>query len=107
MKKCPFCGGMGIVREGTVFSKVECDKCGATTKYCSNRREAVGLWEMRDTDWQMDECDSWSQLEDDATMSPEAYVTKVLHGNVPYQDCKAELMALDIVKRARKLAQEE
>ena len=104
MNKCPFCGGNGVVKSGTLFFKVECDNCGASTKYCSSREDAISMWEMRDNGG--DEAgDSWEKLEDEATMS--AYVTKVLRVDTSYYGCDTEMMAKDLVRRAKRLANEK
>ena len=106
MNKCPFCGGNGVVKSGTLFFKVECDNCGASTKYCSSREDAISMWEMRDDGGNEAE-DNWEKLEDEATMSPGAYVTKVLRVDTSYYGCDTEMMAKDLVRRAKRLADEK
>lgn len=102
MNKCPFCGGSGVVKSGALLFKVECDNCGASTKYCSSREDAISLWQMRNDDDEVE--DTWDKLEDEATMTPSAYVTKVLRVDSSYYGCDTEMMAKDIVMRAKKLA---
>ena len=102
MNKCPFCGGSGIVKSGALLFKVECDNCGASTKYCSSREDAISLWQMRNDDDEVE--DTWDKLEDEATMTPSAYVTKVLRVDSSYYGCDTEMMAKDLVMRAKKLA---
>lgn len=103
MNRCPFCGGSGVVKSGTLFFKVECDNCGASTKYCSSRKDAIDLWNMRDDDEDKVE-DSWDRLEDEATLSPCVYTRKVLCIDTSYYGCDAEMMAQDLVRRAKRLA---
>lgn len=102
MNKCPFCGGSGVVKSGALLFKVECDNCGASTKYCSSREDAISLWQMRNDDDEVE--DTWDKLEDEATMTPSAYVTKVLRVDSSYYGCDTEMMAKDLVIRAKKLA---
>ena len=102
MNRCPFCGGSGVVKSGALLFKVECDNCGASTKYCSSREDAISLWQMRNDDDEIE--DTWDKLEDEATMTPSAYVTKVLRVDSSYYGCDTEMMAKDIVMRAKKLA---
>lgn len=102
MNKCPFCGGSGVVKSGALLFKVECDNCGASTKYCSSREDAISLWQMRNDDDEVE--DTWDKLEDEATMTPSAYVTKVLRVDSSYYGCDTEMMAKDLVMRAKKLA---
>ena len=47
LKRCPFCGGHADVEQGAVFYRVRCDKCGAHTRYCRTRADAIDLWEQR------------------------------------------------------------
>ena len=102
MNRCPFCGGSGVVKSGALLFKVECDNCGASTKYCSSREDAISLWQMRNDDDEVK--DTWDKLEDEATMTPSAYVTKVLRVDSSYYGCDTEMMAKDLVMRAKKLA---
>ena len=102
MNRCPFCGGSGVVKSGAFLFKVECDNCGASTKYCSSREDAISLWQMRNNDDEVE--DTWDKLEDEATMTPSAYVTKVLRVDSSYYGCDTEMMAKDLVMRAKKLA---
>ena len=102
MNRCPFCGGSGVVKSGALLFKVECDNCGASTKYCSSREDAISLWQMRNDDDEIE--DTWDKLEDEATMTPSAYVTKVLRVDSSYYGCDTEMMAKDLVMRAKKLA---
>ena len=102
MNRCPFCGGSGVVKSGALLFKVECDNCGASTKYCSSREDAISLWQMRNDDDEVE--DTWDKLEDEATMTPSAYVTKVLRVDSSYYGCDTEMMAKDLVMRAKKLA---
>ena len=102
MNKCPFCGGSGVVKSGALLFKVECDNCGASTKYCSSREDAISFWQMRNDDDEVE--DTWDKLEDEATMTPSAYVTKVLRVDSLYYGCDTEMMAKDLVMRAKKLA---
>lgn len=102
MNRCPFCGGSGVVKNGALLFKVECDNCGASTKYCSSREDAISLWQMRNDDDEVE--DTWDKLEDEATMTPSAYVTKVLRVDSSYYGCDTEMMAKDLVTRAKKLA---
>ena len=102
MNRCPFCGGSGVVKSGALLFKVECDNCGASTKYCSSREDAISLWQMRNDDYEVE--DTWDKLEDEATMTPSAYVTKVLRVDSSYYGCDTEMMAKDLVMRAKKLA---
>lgn len=102
MNRCPFCGGSGVVKSGALLFKVECDNCGASTKYCSSREDAISLWQMRNDDDEVE--DTWDKLEDEATMTPSAYVTKVLRVDSLYYGCDTEMMAKDLVMRAKKLA---
>ena len=102
MNRCPFCGGSGVVKSGALLFKVECDNCGASTKYCSSREDAISLWQMRNDADEIE--DTWDKLEDEATMTPSAYVTKVLRVDSSYYGCDTEMMAKDIVMRAKKLA---
>lgn len=102
MNRCPFCGGSGVVKSGALLFKVECDNCGASTKYCSSREDAISLWQMRNDDNEVE--DTWDKLEDEATMTPSAYVTKVLRVDSSYYGCDTEMMAKDLVMRAKKLA---
>ena len=102
MNKCPFCGGSGVVKSGALLFKVECDNCGASTKYCSSREDAISMWQMRNDDDEVE--DTWDKLEDEATMTPSAYVTKVLRVDSSYYGCDTEMMAKDLVMRAKKLA---
>lgn len=48
LSRCPFCGGHADVDDGVVMYRVVCDKCGASTKYCKRRSDAIELWEERD-----------------------------------------------------------
>ena len=64
------------------------------------------MWEMRDDGGDEAE-DNWEKLEDEATMSPGAYVTKVLRVDTSYYGCDTEMMAKDLVRRAKRLANEE
>ena len=102
MNRCPFCGGSGVVKSGALLFKVECDNCGASTKYCSSREDAISLWQMRNDDDEVE--DTWDKLEDEATMTPSAYVTKVLRVDSSYYGCDTDMMAKDLVMRAKKLA---
>lgn len=102
MNRCPFCGGSGVVKSGALLFKVECDNCGASTKYCSSREDAISLWQIRNDDDEVE--DTWDKLEDEATMTPSAYVTKVLRVDSSYYGCDTEMMAKDLVMRAKKLA---
>lgn len=102
MNRCPFCGGSGVVKSGALLFKVECDNCGASTKYCSSREDAISLWQMRNDDDEVE--DTWDKLEDEATMTPSAYVTKVLRVDSSYYGCDTEMMAKDLVMRAKRLA---
>lgn len=102
MNRCPFCGGSGVVKSGALLFKVECDNCGASTKYCSSREDAISMWQMRNDDDEVE--DTWDKLEDEATMTPSAYVTKVLRVDSSYYGCDTEMMAKDLVMRAKKLA---
>ena len=102
MNRYPFCGGSGVVKNGDLLFKVECDNCGASTKYCSSREDAISLWQMRNDDDEVE--DTWDKLEDEATMTPSAYVTKVLRVDSSYYGCDTEMMAKDLVMRAKKLA---
>lgn len=102
MNRCPFCGGSGVVKSGALLFKIECDNCGASTKYCSSREDAISLWQMRNDDDEVK--DTWDKLEDEATMTPSAYVTKVLRVDSSYYGCDTEMMAKDLVMRAKKLA---
>lgn len=47
LSRCPFCGGHADVDDGAVLYRVVCDKCGASTKYCKRRSDAIELWEER------------------------------------------------------------
>lgn len=47
MKKCPFCGGIPSLMEGTKFSKIECSRCGCRTNYCFSAKEAIDIWDSR------------------------------------------------------------
>lgn len=68
LSRCPFCGGHADVDDGAVLYRIVCDKCGAGTKYCKRRSDAIELWEER-----AEEDETWDEPRRPASDPPNVW----------------------------------